>query len=275
MKRPAFFHFASIARPSDGMESTGQLEVHRQGQLRPRELPITDLQEVVILLGPEAGDGHQRWTAEMDLGQLLVVVGPAVEGVGGATHVDVQQVAVHLALRATEAIGWHLPHEVALTRSGVPINVVMRQGLLRLRALELDLARDEARAAVGIAHPLHVAGAKERNTVVLDLHRGRHAWPRAARPIARHHRQPRGVLRQRQIRQRHRQRGGACGVHRGNGVQQESRSRDDMDAVEADVTLILCTGDHCISRHDPNTRVAIFKRQSLWLVHRRSRPFIG
>lgn len=45
---------------------------------------------------PEAGDGHQRWTAEMDLGQLLVVVGPAVEGVGGATHVDVQQVAVHL-----------------------------------------------------------------------------------------------------------------------------------------------------------------------------------
>ena len=61
---------------------------------------------------------------------------------------------------------WFLPSlsVLRLLRLLRPGRVVMRQGLLRLRALELDLARDEARAAVGIAHPLHVAGAKERNT---------------------------------------------------------------------------------------------------------------
>ena len=46
--------------------------------------------------GPEAGDGHQGRPAEVDLGQLLVVIGPTVEGVGRAGHVDVQQVAIHL-----------------------------------------------------------------------------------------------------------------------------------------------------------------------------------
>mmetsp|Transcript_63354 Transcript_63354/g.138791 ORF Transcript_63354/g.138791 Transcript_63354/m.138791 type:complete len:276 (-) Transcript_63354:565-1392(-) len=275
MKRPAFFHFTSVARPSDGMEPTGQLDVHRQGQFRARELPIPDLQKVVVLLGPEAGDGHQGRPTEVDFGQLLVVVGTTVEGVGRAAHADVQQVAIHLALRATEAVGGHLPHEVALTCGAVPIDVVMRQGLLRFCTLELDLAPHPAQAPVGVAHPLDIAGAIERNTVVLDFRRGRRVGPRAARGVARHHRQALGVLRQRQIRQGHRQRGGARGVHRGDGVQQESRSRDEMDTVEADVTLIGCTGDHRIPPHDPNPRVAIFKRQGLWLVHWRSRTLIG
>jgi hypothetical protein len=32
----------------------------------------------------------------VDFGQLLVVVGTTVEGVGRAAHADVQQVAIHL-----------------------------------------------------------------------------------------------------------------------------------------------------------------------------------
>ena len=46
--------------------------------------------------GPEAGDGHQGRPTEVDFGQLLVVVGTTVEGVGRAAHADVQQVAIHL-----------------------------------------------------------------------------------------------------------------------------------------------------------------------------------
>ena len=54
-----------------------------------------------------------------------------------------------------------------------------------------------------------------QGAVVLDFRRGRRVGPRAAHGVARHHRQALGVLRQRQIRQGHRQRGGARGVHRG------------------------------------------------------------
>ena len=54
-----------------------------------------------------------------------------------------------------------------------------------------------------------------QGAVVLDLRRGRRVGPRAARGVARHHGQALCVLRQRQIRQGHRQRGGARGVHRG------------------------------------------------------------
>ena len=46
--------------------------------------------------GPEAGDGHQGRSTEVDFRQLLVVVGTTVEGVGRAAHADVQQVAIHL-----------------------------------------------------------------------------------------------------------------------------------------------------------------------------------
>ena len=54
-----------------------------------------------------------------------------------------------------------------------------------------------------------------QDAVVLDPRRGRRVGPRAARGVARHHRQALGVLRQRQIRQGHRQRGSARGVDRG------------------------------------------------------------
>ena len=62
--------------------------------------------------GPEAGDGHQGRPTEVDFGQLLVVVGTTVEGVGRAAHADVQQVAIHLQFMHHErsAMRW-LEHD--------------------------------------------------------------------------------------------------------------------------------------------------------------------
>ena len=59
------------------------------------------------------------------------------------------------------------PHPLGELRTELrtsPRHVVMRQGLLRFCTLELDLAPHPAQAPVGVAHPLDIAGAIERNT---------------------------------------------------------------------------------------------------------------